>query len=72
MIEPDVEALLARRLANATIECYVVPIDACYELVGRMRRSWKGFDGGAEGWADIEAFFGSVRERAEPYGRGES
>ncbi|HEY2064503.1 MAG TPA: DUF5947 family protein [Gemmatimonadaceae bacterium] len=72
MIEPDVEALLARRLANATIECYVVPIDACYELVGRMRRSWKGFDGGAEGWADIEAFFGSVRERAEPYGRRES
>jgi hypothetical protein len=69
LLEPDVEALLARRLPDATIECYVVPIDACYELVGRMRRSWKGFDGGAEGWADIEGFFASARERAEPYGR---
>jgi hypothetical protein len=68
-IEPDVEALLVRRLPDSTIECYFVPIDACYELVGRMRRSWKGFDGGAEGWAEIEQFFATVRERGEPEGR---
>ena len=29
-------------------ECYLVPIDACYELVGRPRMHWTGFDGGEE------------------------
>jgi hypothetical protein len=41
-----------------------VPIDACYELVGRMRRVWKGFDGGEEAWSEIESFFALVRERS--------
>lgn len=59
-IEPDVEALLVR----APDEGYVVPIDACYELVGRLRRTWKGFDGGAEAHAELDAFFARVRERA--------
>src|SRR5262249_28771804 len=42
----DVEALLVygRRGAHG-FECYVVPIDACYELTGVVRRRWKGFDG---------------------------
>ena len=62
---PDVEALLVRvddRAGEA--ECFVVPIDACYELVGQLRRLWKGFDGGAEARAALEAFFANVR-RAE-------
>ncbi len=63
-LEPDVEALLARRMPNGVIDCYVVPIDACYELVGRMRKVWKGFDGGEEAWTDIDAFFSMVRERS--------
>ena len=74
-LAPDVEALLARRRRDGVVECYVVPIDACYELVGRMRRVWKGFDGGEEGWAEIDAFFALVRERsgepAVPAGGGE-
>ncbi|MGR6999260.1 DUF5947 family protein [Yinghuangia aomiensis] len=24
-----------------------MPVDACYELVGRMRLHWHGFDGGS-------------------------
>ncbi len=35
-------------LAGDGVECFVVPIDACYELAGRMRLHWRGFDGGAE------------------------
>jgi hypothetical protein len=27
---------------------------------------WKGFDGGAEAWAAIDAFFDELRERAVP------
>jgi hypothetical protein len=63
-LAPDVEALLARRHRDGVVECYVVPIDACYELVGRMRRVWKGFDGGQQAAEEIDSFFGSVRERS--------
>ncbi|MEP7065928.1 MAG: DUF5947 family protein [Gemmatimonadota bacterium] len=62
-LEPDVEALLARKTRDGIAECYVVPIDACYELVGRMRRVWRGFDGGEDAWTEIDAFFAGVRER---------
>jgi hypothetical protein len=44
----------------------VVPIDACYELVGLVRMHWKGFDGGEEAWAAIGGFFDAVRERSRP------
>ena len=33
-----------------------MPIDACYELAGRMRLQWRGFDGGAEARASIADF----------------
>ena len=64
-IEDDVEALLVRRDGEA-FECYLVPIDACYELVGLVRLSWKGFDGGEEGKAAIADFFRRLRERSRP------
>ncbi|MGW2206880.1 DUF5947 family protein [Streptomyces sp. NPDC001774] len=68
LLEPDVEALLLRRHEGRT-ECFLVPIDLCYELVGRMRLLWQGFDGGAEARADLDALFGHVRGLArEPQG----
>ncbi|MFF7178133.1 DUF5947 family protein [Streptomyces sp. NPDC008121] len=60
LLEPDVEALLLRRHDGRT-ECFLVPIDLCYELVGRMRLLWQGFDGGAEARADLDALFTHVR-----------
>jgi hypothetical protein len=62
-ISPDVEALLVRRTAEAQ-ECFVVPIESCYELVGRIRCSWTGF-GGGPALADIESFFVGLRARSE-------
>ena len=64
-LAPDVEALLVRR-AGGGFECYLVPIDACYELVGLVRMHWKGFDGGQEAWEAIDGFFDAVRERSRP------
>jgi hypothetical protein len=58
-----VEALLVRR-AGEGFECFLVPIDACYELVGLVRMHWKGFDGGQEAWEAIDGFFDAVRERS--------
>jgi hypothetical protein len=43
-----------------------VPIDRCYELVGRMRRHWRGFDGGDEVRAQIEVFFAGLGSEAAP------
>ena len=49
---------------SAPPECHLVPIDACYELVGRLRLLWRGFDGGQEAREFIEDFFAQVRGRA--------
>ena len=69
-LQPDVEAFLVRsaerRSGTATAECFLVPIDVCYELVGELRRLWKGFDGGTEAHAALEAFFDRIRTRAMP------
>jgi Family of unknown function (DUF5947) len=62
---PDTEALLVRAEPNrGGAECFLVPIDACYELVGRLRRLWRGFDGGREANDAIDEFFDRVRSRA--------
>ena len=37
-----------RRPDRAGLDCHLVPIDACYELVGRLRSLWRGFDGGQQ------------------------
>ncbi|MET8153879.1 DUF5947 family protein [Actinoplanes sp. NPDC049668] len=63
VLRPDVEALLVRRPGE---DCFVVPIDACYELVGQLRKLWRGFDGGAEAHAHIDGFFAGVRARSRP------
>jgi Family of unknown function (DUF5947) len=60
---PDVEALLTYKRPSGC-ECYLVPIDACYELVGRIRQHWKGFQGGTEAWQAIDAFFAGLRARS--------
>jgi Family of unknown function (DUF5947) len=62
-MEPDVEALLVRRDSEHS-DAFVVPIDACYELVGNLRRLWRGFDGGTEAHESMDAFFGRLNERA--------
>jgi hypothetical protein len=68
-LHPDVEALLVHKGPD-TFECYLVPIDACYELVGLIRRSWKGFGGGEEAWREINGFFAGLRERCGETGDG--
>jgi hypothetical protein len=67
--EDDVEAVLVIR-ADAGVEYFLVPIDACYELAGRMRMLWQGFDGGAEARQAIDEFLGSVRSRARDFAPG--
>jgi len=67
--EDDVEAVLVNR-AGAAVECFLVPVDVCYELAGRMRMLWQGFDGGAEARQSIAEFLDSVRSRARDLAPG--
>jgi hypothetical protein len=66
VLRPDVEALLVRRTDGPRGSCHLVPIDACYELVGRLRLLWRGFDGGQEAHRAMDDFFASVAARSRP------
>ncbi len=62
---PDVEAIMMRVHGDGTpAECYLVPIDSAYELVGRLRRVWRGFDGGREAKAELSQYFARLRARS--------
>ena len=70
LLADDVEALLVRVPEDQDGECrppqtYLVPIDACYEFVGRLRMLWRGFDGGQEARAFIDGFFSQIAARAK-------
>jgi Family of unknown function (DUF5947) len=62
-MRPDVEALLVNRARGAR-EHWLVPLDVCFDLVGLMRRRWKGLGGGEEVWEALDGFFGELRRQA--------
>ncbi|WAC89878.1 DUF5947 family protein [Mycobacterium sp. Aquia_213] len=67
LLTDDVEALLVRVPESdefAQPQSYLVPIDACYEFVGRLRMLWRGFDGGQEARQFIDEFFSQIAARA--------
>jgi hypothetical protein len=64
-LNDDVEALLLRKQGD-DVECFLVPIDACYELVGHLRKGWRGFDGGNEVHERLDAFFADIVARSKP------
>jgi Family of unknown function (DUF5947) len=69
MLADDTEALLVRVPDDfEPPECHLVPIDACYEFVGRLRMLWRGFDGGEDARKFIGGFFEllAARSRAVP------
>jgi hypothetical protein len=73
LLTDDVEALLVRvpdadEVQNGEMprpQTYLVPIDACYEFVGRLRMVWRGFDGGQQAREFIDDFFARVGARAK-------
>jgi len=64
-MQTDVEALLVNRVGTAR-EYFIVPIDACYKLVGMIRLHWRGLSGGAVVWGEIGKFFDDLRRRGTP------
>ncbi|GHO83855.1 DUF5947 family protein [Dictyobacter formicarum] len=62
-MQPEVEALLIQRIM-APYRYYLVPIDSCYQLVGLIRRTWRGFSGGAAAWQSINTYFETIQAKA--------
>ena len=62
-MEPDTEALLVNRVRE-TAECYLLPIDECYRLVGLIRTHWHGLSGGTQMWEAIEQFFVELKAKS--------
>lgn len=63
---PDVEALLVRRIDDE-YRCYIVPLDACYQLVGRIRKAWTGVGGGDLVAREIGRFFAGIEGQARQH-----
>jgi hypothetical protein len=66
-LEPDVEAILVHGpRGGERLDCLLVPIDACYDLVTAVRRRWRGFDGGDAVRIEIERRLADLRARSSP------
>ncbi len=67
MLADDTEAVLVRVPDDetATPQSYLLPIDACYEFVGRLRMLWHGFDGGQQVREFIDEFFELLDDRSK-------
>lgn len=68
-MQPDIEALLVNRVDTAR-DYLIVPIDACFELVGLVRMHWHGLSGGTVVWEKIERFFENLRACSRPQPKG--
>lgn len=62
---PEVEALLVNRIGENPAY-FIVPIDACYRLIGLIRTKWRGLSGGGEVWQAIRDFFSDLDQHATP------
>ncbi|MDX1883159.1 DUF5947 family protein [Mycolicibacterium sp. 120270] len=69
LLAEETEALLVRVPSDpdesGAPQSYLLPIDACYEFVGRLRLLWHGFDGGQQVRQFIDEFFGVLDEKSE-------
>ena len=67
----DTEALLVRVPDHETEPpvCHLLPIDACYEFVGRLRMLWRGFDGGQDARRYMNEFFETIANRSKVVAR---
>ena len=69
MVEGSISNEVSKR--ELLVRLWRQPVDACYELVGRVRRHGKGFSGADEAWSEIETFFATVRRRGTVETTGE-
>jgi hypothetical protein len=66
-LAPDVEGLMVYGRRGGTLESLLVPIDACYRMIGEVRRHWQGASGGDQVWQQLEVLFAELQARATTF-----
>ncbi len=59
----DVEAVMVRTNRDGRCDCFITPIDVCYECVASLRIHWKGIGGGDEAHQAIDEIVERLRAR---------
>jgi Family of unknown function (DUF5947) len=67
-LDSDAEALVVNRI-SVPAQYAILPIDACYALVGLVKSRWEGISGGGAIEQAVPEFFAALRARA-PAGTG--
>jgi hypothetical protein len=49
---------------ESKVDCFLVPIDRAYAFAGKLRRSWRGIDGGDDAKRDVTTFLDDIRRHA--------
>ncbi|HVS95528.1 MAG TPA: DUF5947 family protein [Puia sp.] len=62
-MSPDIEAFLVDRLTDPA-QHFIVPMDTCFQLIGTIRKNWKGICGGSEVTDAIRGFFVRLKANA--------
>ncbi|MET0416801.1 MAG: DUF5947 family protein [Actinoplanes sp.] len=65
MPEPDVEAIFVTRTAGG-LDGFLVPIDACFSMVGTLRLHWRPPYGGETVLRALAGFADDLRSRSRP------
>lgn len=59
-LDPDAEALIVNRMATPHVHA-IAPLDDCYRLVGIIKSTWEGINGGAAMEAAVQSYFDELR-----------
>lgn len=59
-LDPDAEALIVNRMATPHVHA-IAPLDDCYKLVGIIKATWEGINGGAAMEAAVQSYFNDLR-----------
>ena len=62
-LDSDAEALVVNRMSEPP-QYAILPIDACYALVGLVKSRWEGISGGGAIEQAVPEFFAALRARA--------
>ena len=62
-LDSDAEALVVNRMSEPA-QYAILPIDACYALVGLVKSRWEGISGGGAIEQAVPEFFAALRARA--------
>jgi hypothetical protein len=63
-MDDDLEGFMINRL-DEPHEHFIMPIDCCYKLIGLIRTTWQGLNGGEEMRSSVRTFFDELKRKGD-------